>query len=161
MRSRSAGLPLALLGVLLLASCGGDGGGAEPPAATPPPAAGADAAPLSEEQLTKGIGPVTSVQLGPIDHERAEAGRDVFETKCSACHRLDERYVGPPLGDVLDRRTPEFVMNMILNPDEMVKRHPVIKELLAQYYTPMTNQGLTEEQARAVLEYIRESKAPG
>jgi hypothetical protein len=51
-------------------------------------------------------------------------------------------------------------MNMILNTDEMVARHPEVKKLLAQYYTPMPDQQLTDEDARAALEYLRTSSAP-
>jgi hypothetical protein len=68
---------------------------------------------------------------------------------------MDQRYVGPPLGQVLERRAPEFVMNMMLNPAEMVEKHPVVKQLLAEFMTPMPNQQLTHEEARAVLEYLR------
>jgi hypothetical protein len=47
-------------------------------------------------------------------------------------------------------------MNMILNPDGMVKEDPVAKQLLMEYNgTPMANQNLTKEEARAVLEYFR------
>jgi hypothetical protein len=47
-------------------------------------------------------------------------------------------------------------MNMILNPDQMVKEDPLAKDLLLEFNgSPMANQGLTEEQARAVLEYFR------
>jgi len=49
-------------------------------------------------------------------------------------------------------------MNMILNPDEMVQKDPIAKALLAEYLSPMANQNLTEEQARAVLEYFRTLK---
>jgi len=38
----------------------------------------------------------------------------------------------------------------------MEKRHPVVKQLLAEYMTPMTNQNLTIEDARALLEFFRE-----
>ena len=76
--------------------------------------------------------------------------------KCAACLKLEERYVGPPLGTVLSNRTPAYVMNMILNPDEMVKNHPEAKAMLAQFLTPMPNQNLTEDEARAVLEYLRD-----
>ena len=51
--------------------------------------------------------------------------------------------------------TPEFVMNMILNPQEMVERHPVAKQMLAERMTFMANQNLTLDEARAVLEYLR------
>lgn len=114
---------------------------------------------LTDEELQYGIGPIRSLDLGPVDHELAEDGAEVFKVKCAACHKLDEDYVGPALADVTERRTPEYVMNMILNPDEMVARHPEVKALLAQYYTPMPDQQLSEADARAVLEYLRDPTA--
>lgn len=110
---------------------------------------------LTADQLENGIGPIRSVDLGPPDATLADAGEAIFQTKCSACHKMDSRYVGPALRDVLSRRSPAFVMNMMLNPAEMVEKHPEVKALLAQFLTPMPNQNLTEEDARAVLEYLR------
>jgi len=52
-------------------------------------------------------------------------------------------------------------MNMILNPLEMTQRHPATKELLAEYFTPMAPLGLTEDEARNVLEYLRKAFADG
>jgi cytochrome c551/c552 len=139
-------------------ACGGGGEKAAPPAATPPAASGGD---LTEWQLKNGIGPVTApLTLGPVNHEMAEEGQKLFEAKCSACHKLDQRYVGPPLGGITQKVTPEFAMNMILNPQEMYTRHPAVKELLGQYMTQMPNLGLTQEQARAVVEYLRTTTPP-
>jgi cytochrome c1 len=110
---------------------------------------------LSPEQLTNGVGPITEVTLGELDAALAAKGDEVFTTKCSACHKLDQRYVGPELGTVLSRRTPAYIMNMMLNPEGMLKEHPAAKELLAQFMTQMPNQHLTQDDARAVLEYLR------
>ncbi len=111
---------------------------------------------LSEFELKHGIGPIKKkLTLGKIDSKLVGKGKKIFELKCSACHELDSRRVGPPLRDVLGHRTPEFVMNMMLNPDEMIKRHPEVKKLLAEYLTVMTFQNLSVEDARAVLEYLR------
>jgi len=118
-----------------------------------------DASGLSQSQLEKGIGPITNVNLEAINSELASEGETIFNTKCVACHRFDQRYVGPPLNDILSKRTPEFIMNMMLNPQEMVEKHPDVKEMLATYMTPMPNQNLTEQDARAVLEYIRQETA--
>ncbi len=135
----------------MLAACGGRETPAPP--ATPPPAGEAG---LSAFQVEHGIGPVTTpMVLGPVDEELAEEGKEVFTEKCSACHKMGEKYVGPALGDVATRRSGAFIMNMILNPQEMVERHPAAKQLLAEHMTYMPNQGLTEEQARQVLEYLR------
>lgn len=150
---------LTLVSALLaLAACGGEAPPANAPAGTP--AAGAAAAAPSGPELTsmeleQGLGPIRDLQLGPVDHELAEKGQAAFTTKCSACHKIGERYVGPELGQVLSRRRPEFVMNQMLNASEMVARHPVIKELLAQYYTPMPVQVTDQAEARSILEYLR------
>ncbi len=142
-----------LVGLLAgVAGCGGKD--AAPPA--PPAAASGTGSDLTPFQLEHGIGPITEVlTLGPVDEELAEAGEKLFETKCSACHKMVDRYVGPPLGEVTTRRTPEFIMNQILNPDGMYSRHPVAKQLLGEYMTQMPNQGLTQDEARKVLEYLR------
>ena len=76
-----------------------------------------------------------------------------------ACHRPDKKFIGPAPKGVLERRTPEWVMNMILNPEEMVQKDPLAKDLLVEFNgSPMANQNLTEEEARAVLEYFRTLK---
>ena len=66
--------------------------------------------------LNKGIGPVSSVTLGPIDKKLVAEGEKLFKLKCAACHKMDKRRVGPPLGGVTQRRSPEWIMNMALNP---------------------------------------------
>lgn len=142
-----------LLAALLLSACGGS---EDQKSGTTATTDAANETGLTEEQLAKGIGPVTNVSLEEVDENLAEEGEEIFETKCSACHKMDDRYVGPALRDVLDRRTPEFIMNMMLNPEEMLQKHPDVREMLAQFMTPMPNQQLTHEDARAVLEYLRE-----
>ncbi len=154
-------LPILLaLALPLSAACGGakpQGGEGQPAAAAAPAAEGG----LTPFQLKHGIGPVTQeVVLGAPDHEKAEQGKALFEGKCSACHKMGERYVGPPLGGVVDRLGPTFVMNMVLNPQEMYTKHPEVKKLLAEYMTQMPNLGLTPDEARTIVEYLRTQPAP-
>lgn len=112
---------------------------------------------LTPFQLEHGIGPVTSpvVFAASVDKTLAAGGAKVFEQKCSACHKMGERYVGPALGDVTKRRSPAFVMNMALNPLGMVEKHPETKKLLAEYFVAMPNQNISPDEARQVLEYLR------
>ncbi len=146
-----------LTALLAVAACGGDAPPADASASTASGATAAAAAGtgLSDVEMEQGIGPIRDLQLGAVDDALAKEGEAAFVTKCSACHKLEERYVGPELGQILSRRRPEFVMNQILNSNEMVQRHPVVKELLAQYYTPMPVQVTDEAEARAILEYLR------
>lgn len=102
-----------------------------------------------------GIGPVKSVTLGAIDNNLVEKGRQIFDMKCIACHKFDSKLVGPPLKDITKRRKSEWIMNMILNPEQMTKEDPTAKQLFGQYLTQMTFQDVTQDDARAILEYFR------
>jgi mono/diheme cytochrome c family protein len=145
---------LLLLAALLLAACGARGDDTSSGAEAASASAGGELTPF---QVKYGIGPVTAeVTLGPLDEALAERGEDIFELKCASCHKMDQRYVGPALGDVLSRRTPAYVMNMILAPDTMYTRHPEARALLAQYATQMPNLHLSQDDARAIVEHIRE-----
>lgn len=110
---------------------------------------------LADPLKNKGVGPIKQVELGPIDQSMAEEGKKIYETYCIACHKLDERFIGPPLNEVTARRSPEWIMNMIMNPDVMVKEDPIAQELLKEYIAPMANQNISEDQARKILEYFR------
>lgn len=115
----------------------------------------ADADPMKN----KGIGPVSSISLGEIDEAMVASGEVAFKAKCTACHKISKRHIGPGLKGVTERRSPEWIMNMILNPEEMVQNDPIAKQLLVEYNgAPMANQNLTEEEARSILEYFRTKK---
>lgn len=105
----------------------------------------------------KGVGPIKNVELADaIDQGMADKGKAIYDKMCTACHKVDKRFIGPAPTGILDRRAPEWVMNMILNPEEMVRKDPLAKDLLMEFNgSPMANQGLTEEEARSVLEYFR------
>lgn len=110
----------------------------------------------AEALKNKGIGPIKSVELSAVDNKLAAQGKEAFTSKCSACHKIGERYVGPDLAGVTKRRSPEWIMNMILNPQEMIQKDPIAQELFGEFLVPMTFQNVTEKDARAILEYIRE-----
>jgi len=121
------------------------------------PVADLDPPSLRVDMSTKGVGPVTSVTLdASIDQTMAAKGKEVYEKMCLACHRIGKKFIGPAPNGILERRTPEWVMNMILNPEVMVKEDPLAKELLIEFNgSPMSNQGLDQEETRAILEYFR------
>lgn len=104
-----------------------------------------------------GIGPVDEFTLPTsVDDVLALKGKEIYEGKCTACHKVEKQFIGPSPKGLLERRTPAWIMNMILNPDEMVQKDPMAKKLLMEFNgSPMANQNLTEDEARAVLEYFR------
>jgi len=111
----------------------------------------------SVDLSNRGIGPIKSLTLpAEIDQAMAANGKEIYKKMCTACHRPNKKFIGPAQKGVLERRTPEWIMNMILNPEEMVQKDPLAKKLLIEFNgSPMANQNLTEKEARAVLEYFR------
>jgi mono/diheme cytochrome c family protein len=117
-----------------------------------------DSDPLMKFYAGKGVGPVKDVSIYEIDTIVSAEGKNLFEGKCIACHKAtDTRVVGPGLYGITKRRTPEWIMNQILNPMEMTKKDSMAKELLAVYMAQMTPMGLSEKEARKILEYFREN----
>ncbi len=162
---------LAIIFSLLLMSCGGkedkkkEGFSVDRTKATEKPVEAnpdADMTPASAriDLSSKGVGPITAVTLdAKIDEALAKKGEEVYNQMCLACHRIGKKFIGPAPNNILERRSPEWVMNMILNPEGMVKEDALAKDLLMEFNgAPMANQGLTEEQARSVLEFFRTLK---
>ncbi|CEN35583.1 Cytochrome c class I (fragment) [Capnocytophaga canimorsus] len=60
------------------------------------------------------------------------------------------------MAQITEKRSPEWIMNMILNPEEMLQKDAIAQELLRDYNgVTMSNQHLTQEEARAILEFLR------
>jgi cytochrome c oxidase subunit 4 len=107
-------------------------------------------------EIRHGYGPIKEViDVGPLDTARALRGKEIFEMKCATCHKLDERYTGPPLRGVTNYRSATFIMNQVLDPAQNVSKHPDMQAMLRTYFTIMTNQNVTPEQARTLVEYLR------
>ncbi len=151
-----------MLAVTFVFSCGGDGKKKE------------DATPKEVEvekvpekiDITKaymddkGVGTITSVEIGEnINEELVNLGLETYKTNCTACHKLKKKYIGPALDGITERRSPEWIMNMIMNPELMLEKNELAKALITEYNAPMANQQMTEEQARAILEFFRSKDA--
>ena len=159
---------MTVLFITMLISCGGkeekkkDNFSYEKAAPSEQAAPQAEAVPASKkiDLSDKGVGPIKSLVLpAEIDQAMATQGEEVYKKMCTACHRPDKKFIGPAPQGILERRTPEWIMNMILNPEEMIQTNPLAKELLTEFNgAPMANQNLTEAEARAVLEYFRTLK---
>jgi cytochrome c len=76
-----------------------------------------------------GVGPATEVVFAEeVDMELAKKGEEVYTAKgCTACHKPDEKLLGPPPTGIYERRNPVWVMNMniLFNPEnKMTKEDP-------------------------------------
>ena len=104
----------------------------------------------------KGIGPFQNVQLSPLDKEKAKSGLVIFTNKCALCHEIDMNKVGPPLRNAVKNFSPEFMLNMMVNPLEMQKSNATTKELMKKFNNvPMPDQKVTQQDALNIYEYLR------
>ncbi len=105
----------------------------------------------------KGIGPISSYSFSPeLNTTLSEQGKGIYNSKCTACHMANQRMIGPALSGVYERRSPEWVLNLLLNTDEMLKKDPITIALLKEHNNAiMNNQNLSEDEAKAVAEYLR------
>lgn len=105
----------------------------------------------------KGIGPISKVVFEKeVNIQMSNSGEKLFNQLCTSCHMINEDYIGPAMSGILERRSPEWIMNMILNPIQMLEEDSIAIELLERYnFEYMYNQNLLEEEAREILEYFR------
>ena len=107
----------------------------------------------------RGEGKFTTVDIGTkLDGAMAADGEKISGVKCTSCHKLtDERLVGPGWKGVTERRQPVWLMNFITNPDPMIDKDPALQAQLELCLVRMPNQGLSEDEARKVLEFMRKN----
>src|SRR5689334_16500514 len=80
----------------------------------------------------RGEGKFTKVEVSDkLDATMADAGKKIYDVKCSPCHKLTtEKLVGPGWSGVTKKFTPEWIMNFITNPDAMIDKDPALQAQL-------------------------------
>lgn len=142
------------------ASCGGDKSKKEEDTSKPVTEESNDqAADPSTYDPKRGEGKYTTVELGAtLNQAMATKGEEVAGVKCTSCHKpTDEKLVGPGWKGVTERRKPEWIMNFITNPDPMINKDPQVQAQLEICLVRMPNQGLSDDEARNILEYMRKN----
>ncbi|MEJ7589511.1 MAG: cytochrome c [Ferruginibacter sp.] len=107
----------------------------------------------------RGEGKFTKVEIAAsLDAAKAATGKKVYEVKCGSCHKLtDERLVGPGWAGVSSRHAPEWIMNFITNTDAMINKDPKVQAQLEICLVRMPNQNLSDDDARNLLEFMRQN----
>ena len=127
-----------------------------PPAAPPAaPAASTDTTSSATAQVSQyDSGPRANAT--PVDAAKAATGEKLFTTKgCVVCHGFGKKVTCPDLDPVAGQRTAEWMKHQIMHPDVMTKEDPIAKQLLAEYKTQMTNLHVTDDEANALIEFIK------
>ncbi|QBQ41758.1 cytochrome c [Sphingobacterium psychroaquaticum] len=107
----------------------------------------------------KGIGPITSFTQPEFDQTVADEGNKLFIVKCTMCHEYSENKLGPALKGVTKKRTPEWILNLLLNTQEMFDKDPDALAIKDDFESTMVSVGLNEQEAKSILEYLRQEDA--
>ncbi|HVU94186.1 MAG TPA: cytochrome c [Puia sp.] len=139
----------------LLSSCSNNSSSG--PTASTTDASTSAASTSANYDSVRGSGKFKHIDLQPTPQPTlVAAGKSVYELKCSACHKLTgEKLVGPGWLGVTNRHTPEWIMNFATNTDEMIDKDPKAQAMLQVCMVRMPNQHLSDDDARNILEFMR------
>ncbi len=116
-----------------------------------------------EERMKRPIVPskpkVLFLSENRFDLELARSGKKIYIAKaCNACHNITgkKRAMGGDLKDITKIRDLQWLFNFIKNPKSMLKTDDLAKQLLQEFNNiPMPQQGLTDEEVIAIIEYLK------
>ncbi len=107
----------------------------------------------------RGLGRFENFEVSAaLNHDLAAIGEKITSSKCQSCHKLtEERLVGPGWAGVTKRRTPTWLMNFITEPDPMIDVDPELQSQLELCLVRMPNQNISDDDGKAILEYMRKN----
>lgn len=102
--------------------------------------------------------------LGAPPAAQAEAapaeGAKLFRQYCVSCHTVGGgRLVGPDLKGVTERRSQDWLVRFITEPDRMRQDDPIAKANFKEFGVPMPRLGLRQQQVGSLLAYFGSAQA--
>ena len=93
------------------------------------------------------------------NQNQASRGSQIFRSRCIFCHKLTkERLVGPGLKGVTNRKSDSWILNTLTHLDKMVGTDLDDMPLfMTDCAVKAQGKNLTNEQAKAVLEFIKKN----
>lgn len=88
-----------------------------------------------------------------------EKGKEIYTNKgCVACHTIGNgKLSGPDLLGVTKRREEQWLKQWLKSPETMLQTDPIAKEMLKEFYVPMPNLGLTDEEIEQLIIYFKKN----
>lgn len=88
---------------------------------------------------------------------RADEGKDLFDKQCASCHTIGGGDSGgPDLKGVGTKRTDEWLVRVIVEPDKLAAdKDPAQLELVRKYGYEMPNLGISRDDARKIVAYMK------
>lgn len=119
---------------------------------------------MKEEEPVFGCGTVDFYYNEDVRlDERASDGKRVFDANCKACHRLNQKLVGPALAGVYDRRDSLWITKMIVNGNRLLKRKDKVAIELYEEYHQLSHTDFTRlkrDDIDALMHYLKTEPRP-
>jgi mono/diheme cytochrome c family protein len=93
----------------------------------------------------------------PDSEDAIKAGEAIFNANCKTCHKLDQRYTGPALRGVTERRTLDWAKNFIINSQALIQSGDAQAVALFREYNNIVmpaHDFLSEMEVMNLLSYI-------
>lgn len=90
-------------------------------------------------------------------------GKEIFTTRCAACHNVNKQLTGPALAGIAERRSFTWIVNFIRSSQTLVKNGDKDAISLFEQFNkiPMPDHSdLTVENIKDVVEYIKSESQP-
>jgi cytochrome c1 len=102
-----------------------------------------------------GVGPITKLELTTISDSLMQRGQQLFKDECSQCHTMEFKNSGPDISDILAVRKPEWIVNFLLNKEEMLQRDSLAIGTRLKYNEDCGANIKNKNEALEILEYLR------
>ncbi|MEN3040476.1 MAG: cytochrome c [Bacteroidia bacterium] len=93
----------------------------------------------------------------------SEKGKTLFNQRCAACHKLEQKLIGPPLARIKERRSEEWFVKFVSNSQALIQAGEpqavaIFKEYNQQIMPPFSD--LSEADIKAIWAYLNTITAP-
>jgi mono/diheme cytochrome c family protein len=87
----------------------------------------------------------------------ADPGKELFDKQCASCHTIGGGDTGgPDLKGVTSKRTTDWLVRVIVEPDRLTaEKDPVQVELAKKYGYEMPNLGTSRDEALKIVDYLK------
>lgn len=116
----------------------------------------------AQEETEAPAGEVGEAEVPPdVETADVSAGKELFNTLCAVCHKLDSKSIGPALRGVTDRRSMDWLHSWIQNSQALIasgdEEAIAIYEEFGQTTMPAFPQ-LSEQDINNILAYVSQPK---
>ena len=111
--------------------------------------------------VTKSLTLIITLTFAGVYASHAQSvaeGATLYKQKCTSCHALDKKVVGPALKGISDRHTEEWLIKWIVNAPAMIASGDKEAVAIATEYKPLVMSAfpeLTPDNVKSILAYIK------